>query len=262
MAHRRIQKELKDIERNCPSDHHFQVVGNDVLVMEGHIIGPTGSPYADGVYKLSIACPSDYPFKPPHIKMLTEIYHPNINNGGEMKLALLNRGNWSPMTTLSKVCVDIIELLRMPNANEDVLRPHIAELIRNDRAQFIRTASEWNMEHARAGGSKSLIDDSWMDAYDVELAAFNAVSVGVMDARYAMLQQCLCQMFGNALGDAFGKVVRLYYGQREVEIRKCVDANEVMYGAQQGPPSMQLFCKTPHRNFIDFSSSKTSKKCL
>lgn len=40
---------------------------------QGVILGPSGSPYEDGVFFLSIDLPNEYPCKPPHIKFLTKV---------------------------------------------------------------------------------------------------------------------------------------------------------------------------------------------
>ena len=59
------------------------------------------SPYAGGVFFLSIAFPTDYPFKPPKVSFTTKIYHPNINANGSLCLDIL-RDQWSPALTISK----------------------------------------------------------------------------------------------------------------------------------------------------------------
>ena len=59
------------------------------------------SPYAGGVFFLSIAFPTDYPFKPPKVSFTTKIYHPNINGNGSICLDIL-RDQWSPALTISK----------------------------------------------------------------------------------------------------------------------------------------------------------------
>ena len=59
------------------------------------------SPYAGGVFFLSIAFPTDYPFKPPKVSFTTKIYHPNINANGSICLDIL-RDQWSPALTISK----------------------------------------------------------------------------------------------------------------------------------------------------------------
>jgi ubiquitin-protein ligase len=59
------------------------------------------SPYSSGVFFLSIAFPTDYPFKPPKVNFTTRIYHPNINANGSICLDIL-RDQWSPALTISK----------------------------------------------------------------------------------------------------------------------------------------------------------------
>lgn len=59
------------------------------------------SPYSGGVFFLSIAFPTDYPFKPPKVSFITKIYHPNINANGSICLDIL-RDQWSPALTISK----------------------------------------------------------------------------------------------------------------------------------------------------------------
>ncbi|CAF0826977.1 unnamed protein product [Adineta steineri] len=50
----------------------------DMIHWIGWIEGAEETPYTGGKFHLSIDFPSDFPFKPPRIKFLTPIYHPNI----------------------------------------------------------------------------------------------------------------------------------------------------------------------------------------
>lgn len=63
------------------------------------------SPYAGGVFFLTIHFPTDYPFKPPKVNFTTRIYHPNINSNGSICLDIL-RDQWSPALTVSKGMFD------------------------------------------------------------------------------------------------------------------------------------------------------------
>ena len=41
--------------------------------------GPKGSLYEGGNYLINIHVPNDWPFRPPIIKFLTNIWHPNVS---------------------------------------------------------------------------------------------------------------------------------------------------------------------------------------
>jgi len=63
--------------------------------------GPVDTPYHGGIFNLEVAFPSDYPFKPPKVKFVTRVFHPNVNTNGDICLDIL-RDNWSPALTISK----------------------------------------------------------------------------------------------------------------------------------------------------------------
>merc|ERR1719271_2086360 len=110
------------------------------------IMGPPDSPYEGGVFFLEINFPTDYPFKPPKVKFLTKIYHPNINKSGGICLDIL-KDQWSPALTISKVLLSICSLLTDPNP-DDPLVPDIAQLLKTDRARHDSTAREWTHKYA------------------------------------------------------------------------------------------------------------------
>jgi len=41
--------------------------------------GPPQSPYKDGIFHLSCNIPREFPLRPPEVRFLTKIYHPNID---------------------------------------------------------------------------------------------------------------------------------------------------------------------------------------
>ena len=57
--------------------------------MEARIIGPEDTPYVNGVFKLEISVPEQYPIQPPNVRFVTKIYHPNIDGEGRICLDLL-----------------------------------------------------------------------------------------------------------------------------------------------------------------------------
>lgn len=110
------------------------------------IIGPTGTPYDGGVFSLEIAFPNNYPFKPPAVKFLTKIYHPNINVDGQICLDVL-RETWSPGMNVGKLLASICSLFGDPNA-DDPLNAEAGKLYQQDKLKFDQKAREWTETYA------------------------------------------------------------------------------------------------------------------
>jgi len=146
MAQKRINMELRDLRKDPPSSCSAGPVGEDMFTWEGCIFGPEDSPFHGGVFKLSIQFPVDYPFRAPHVKFLTKIYHPNINSAGFICLDILKQ-QWSPALTISKVLLSITSLLTDPNP-DDPFVPEIANLYKQDRAIYEEHARAWTMQYA------------------------------------------------------------------------------------------------------------------
>ena len=113
---------------------------------QGQIIGPEGTPYENGVFRLSISFSVDYPFKPPLIRFLTKIYHCNINGKGGICLDIL-KDNWTPSLTLPKVLLSVNQLLTDP-CPQDPLVKSIAVQYLNHRELHDQTAREWTRKFA------------------------------------------------------------------------------------------------------------------
>jgi len=144
---KRIQRELKEMNLNPPSNCSAGVLENDLNYWHGTIIGPEGTPYAGGMFHLDIKFPKNYPFKPPHVSFITRIYHPNINTRGEICLDIL-KSEWSPALTITNVLLSICSLLNDPNP-EDPLVPDIANMYRTAPERYLNIAHAWTMRYAQ-----------------------------------------------------------------------------------------------------------------
>ena len=143
---KRIQRELMDMKQSPPPNCSAGVAGDNLNRWHGTIIGPEGTPYTGGLFHLDIEFPKNYPFKPPHVTFKTRIYHPNINERGEICLDIL-KSEWSPALTITNVLLSICSLLNDPNP-EDPLVPAIANMLRLDPKRYVNIAHEWTMRFA------------------------------------------------------------------------------------------------------------------
>ncbi|XP_024034610.1 ubiquitin-conjugating enzyme E2 10 [Citrus clementina] len=146
MASKRILKELRDLQRDPPTSCSAGPVAEDMFHWQATIIGPNDSPYAGGVFVVTIHFPPDYPFKPPKVAFKTKVFHPNINSNGNICLDILKE-QWSPALTISKVLLSICSLLTDPNP-DDPLVPEIAHMCKTDKTKYESSARSWTQKYA------------------------------------------------------------------------------------------------------------------
>ena len=147
MASKRITRELRDAQKDPPTNCSAGPRQDDLFHWSSTILGPTESVYEGGVFQLDIRFPPDYPFKPPKIVFITKIYHPNVNSDGAICLDIL-KDQWSPALTISKVLLSICSLLTYPNP-DDPLVPEIAKLYKFKKDEYNKQAREWVRKYAR-----------------------------------------------------------------------------------------------------------------
>lgn len=146
MATARLAYELKRLNSLHPSILIEVPDENCIFNWNATINGPADSPYEGGKWKLDLNFPTDYPFKPPNVKFITKIYHPNISLRGTVCLDLLSEA-WSPAITVDKLLLSIISLLTSPNA-DDPFNLMASDLYSSDRATYTDTVKNWTKMYA------------------------------------------------------------------------------------------------------------------
>lgn len=64
--------------------------------------------YLDGIFRLELFLPEEYPMAPPKVRFLTKIYHPNIGNG-LLKCTLALWLIHHHTDKLGRICLDILK---------------------------------------------------------------------------------------------------------------------------------------------------------
>ncbi|KAK5074863.1 hypothetical protein LTR64_001068 [Lithohypha guttulata] len=135
---KRLTNEINDL-RSSPNDavlHLGPANDDDLFHWEAVLKGPRdqSSPYAGGLWLLSIEIASNYPLSPPKVRFVTAICHPNVHfQTGEICLTLLTTEHWAPSYTLSSTMSAIQQLLSDPGLDSP-LNVDIANLYREDDA--------------------------------------------------------------------------------------------------------------------------------
>lgn len=80
-----------------------------------------------GFFKCHLNFPKEYPHRPPKMKFLTEIWHPNIDKVGNVCISILHEPGddrygyekaaerWLPVHTVETILISVISMLADPN---------------------------------------------------------------------------------------------------------------------------------------------------
>ncbi|MCP9258298.1 GDP-L-fucose synthase [Dirofilaria immitis] len=146
---RRLKKELTDIQSS--DSRTFCCVEfdeNNLLHWTGLLV-PDKEPYNKGAFKVAIDFPVEYPFKPPKITFLTKIYHPNVDEKGQIWLEIksFDRCRIAGFTLLIDVMNALLGLITEPEPDHP-LRADLAEEFTKDRKKFNKTAEDYTKKYA------------------------------------------------------------------------------------------------------------------
>ncbi|KAK3048710.1 Ubiquitin-conjugating enzyme E2 1 [Extremus antarcticus] len=151
---RRLQKEIADIHKDTHSGISITSPQDspdisDFTHLKGHFTGPPDTPYEGGHYQIDIRITGEYPFKPPVMKFITKIWHPNVSSQtGAICLDTLG-AQWSPVLTLKSALISLQSLLSSPEP-KDPQDAEVAGMLISRPEEFKHVAREWAQRYAAA----------------------------------------------------------------------------------------------------------------
>jgi ubiquitin-conjugating enzyme E2 N len=116
------------------------------------IIGPEGTPYENGYFDFRVFMTPQYPTKPPLVRLLTKIYHPNIDGQGKICLNILKDttdrdDGWSPIMCLKNLALSLLGLLESPNV-DDPLDANVTDHFKRNSEEATTQARNWTVKYA------------------------------------------------------------------------------------------------------------------
>lgn len=80
-----------------------------LLFRNAVIIGPADTPFEDGTFRLVMHFEEQYPNRPPGVKFISQMFHPNVYGTGELCLDIL-QNRWSPTYDVAAILTSIQRL--------------------------------------------------------------------------------------------------------------------------------------------------------
>jgi len=126
MAMLRLASDKKALDSDPPCGVTASPTSEDNFFQwNATVIGPDESPWEGGIYSLRMQFPDQYPDKPPRVRFITEMFHPNIFADGSLCLDII-QDKWKPIYTVGTILSSVQSLLCDPNtespANQEVSR--------------------------------------------------------------------------------------------------------------------------------------------
>ena len=114
-AERRLIKDLKKIQ-NETADESIMAIPDEknIFEWEAVICGPDDTEWEGGIFKLKLKFSDAYPNKPPEVRFVSNIFHPNVYRDGKICLDIL-MNNWSPVYDVQSILISIQQLMTDPN---------------------------------------------------------------------------------------------------------------------------------------------------
>uniref|UniRef100_A0A7S4KKK7 E2 ubiquitin-conjugating enzyme n=1 Tax=Paramoeba aestuarina TaxID=180227 RepID=A0A7S4KKK7_9EUKA len=153
----RLMKEVQMMRTDPPPGIACWPVSEDLTNLEATILGPDGSPYAGGNFKVKVKIPNRYPMEPPQVQFETQIYHPNVDTSGRICLDIIvmrPKGQWAPSLNVLTVLTSLQSLIAEPNTG-DPLMPDIGKEFEQNYGLFLVKAKEMTKKYATEGDSSS-----------------------------------------------------------------------------------------------------------
>lgn len=146
-ASRRLSRELSDIIAAKSKTLQNIEASDESLLLWTCLLVPEKAPYNKGAFRIEISFPIQYPFVPPKILFKTQIYHPNVDEKGEVCLSIITADNWKPTTRAEQVLQSLVDIVHSPQP-EHPLRSDLAEEFVKDNKKFMKTAEEFTKKNA------------------------------------------------------------------------------------------------------------------
>lgn len=131
----RLMSDFKSMESDSPEGISASPLDmENMYVWRACIFGPPDTPWEGGVFQLQLHFPQEYPQKPPTVRFISKMFHPNVFADGTLCLDII-QDRWSPVHSVATILTSVQSLLTDPNPASPA-NPEAAGLMANDPKEY------------------------------------------------------------------------------------------------------------------------------
>ena len=119
---------------------------DDLSSFWGYVQGPAETPYDGGLYVFHVLIPTEYPFRPPRMRCINPIWHPNFCPETGHVCSDFLQDMWTPALTLRTTLLMMSGLLSYPPMDEHLtshLNVEAAGQYEGNFPSWRRKARDW-----------------------------------------------------------------------------------------------------------------------
>lgn len=149
-----LVREVQEMEQNLPKTCRVHFDDASILHIFTLTIVPDEGYWQGGKFKFTVNVPDDYNIAPPQVRCHTKIWHPNINEEGEVCLSILRQTSldmmgWAPTRKLKDVVWGLNSLFSDLLNFDDPLNVEAAEHYERDKMGFIHKVKDYVTRYAK-----------------------------------------------------------------------------------------------------------------
>ncbi|ESP04042.1 hypothetical protein LOTGIDRAFT_230299 [Lottia gigantea] len=144
---RLVSKELGELTKSPPEGIKVFLNEEDITDIQASIVGPAGTPYAGGLFRMKLVLGKNFPSEPPKAYFLTKIFHPNVASNGEICVNTLKK-DWKAELGIKHILLTIKCLLIVPNP-ESALNEEAGKLLLEQYDDYSSRAKMFTEIHAQ-----------------------------------------------------------------------------------------------------------------
>lgn len=138
-AYKRLSKEYLAMQKSPPPFIIAKPTEENILIWYYIIQGPPETPFEGGEYLGKIIFPTDYPFKPPAIKILTPNGRFQTNFSICLTMSEYHPSSWNPSWSVSSILTGLLSfMVGKENTTGSIITSEI------ETKQFAKLSWKWN----------------------------------------------------------------------------------------------------------------------